>query len=361
MKKKIEIYMLHRLVYDEMSLYRYLHLHCHEDLEYEFVWNPSNPEYLIATEIIWEDISSWKKFVKLYRKAKIHIYHAGECIVPDLNIFDYAICFDAHLKCEDRVCRTPTRLMFEDMIFDSMNSLSSDDEALAELQKKTGFCNFMYSNKSGHIKRTEIFHKINQYKQVDSLGKYLNNKKAPTHAKRSEGWRNVIKESIGIKSSYKFSIAFENATYAGYTSEKILSSLEAHTVPIYWGNPFIAEELNEEAFINCHRYKNLDEVLERVKEIDSNDEIWCHMVSQPWLTKEQEKREQQEIEAYYQFIDHIFMQPIELARRRGDGYWQTRYRDFFFQNGNIVAILKNCIFSKTKNTLKNIMKKLKLR
>ncbi|MCM1154933.1 MAG: glycosyltransferase family 10 [Roseburia sp.] len=363
MKKKIKIYMLHRCVYDADSLYRYLHLHSCENLEYEFVWNPSDPEYLIATELIWEDISSWKEFVKLYRKAKVHIYHAGECIAPDLNLFDYAICFDAHLNCDDRICRTPARLLFEDMIFDFVNSLDSEEKAHKELQKKTGFCNFMYSNKSGHANRTKIFHKIDQYKHVDSLGKYLNNKSVPMsmRIKRQKGWRNVIRESIDIKSNYKFSIAFENASYAGYTSEKILSSLEAHTVPIYWGNPFIAEELNEEAFINCHKYRNFDEVLERIKEIDNDDRIWCHMVSQPWLTQEQEKREREETEKYYRFMNHIFMQPVERAGRKGEGYWPEKYQRFFLQNRNVLLILKEYIFVKAKSMIKKVMEKLGLR
>lgn len=356
-RKVIKIYMLHPFVHDVDSLERYLHIHSCNNLEYEFAWNETEPDYFIASEHIWKSIVYWKKFVKIYRKSKIHIYHAGECNFPNLNLFDYAICFDKHLSCDDRIVRMPTRLFFANLIFDSSNILTLEsDSARKELQMKSYFCNFMYSNKRGHIKRTEIFYKINEYKQVDSLGKYLNNKTVPMQAKSTDGWAPVIKESIQIKRNYKFSIAFENACYAGYTSEKIWSSLAAHTVPIYWGNPFIAEELNEEAFINCHRYENFDAVLKKIREIDENDEMWCKMVSQPWLTPEQEEAEKVEIKKYYEFLNHIFMQPIECANRKGEGTFQEIYLQHVFNSRNPLLALKEYLYSggrKCKKYLKN--------
>ena len=47
---------------------------------------------------------------------------------------------------------------------------------------------------------------------------------------------------LRMKKPYKFSIAFENAWYPGYTSEKIVTSMLAGTIPIYWGNPDISRE-----------------------------------------------------------------------------------------------------------------------
>lgn len=48
----------------------------------------------------------------------IFIFYAGECISPDLNIFDYAIVFDRHLKCDDRIIRRPTLDFYAVSIFD---------------------------------------------------------------------------------------------------------------------------------------------------------------------------------------------------------------------------------------------------
>lgn len=68
-----------------------------------------------------------------------------------------------------------------------------------------------------------------------------------------------------MKKPYKFSIAFENAWYPGYTSEKIVTSMLAGTIPIYWGNPDISREFNSASFINCHDFPTLDDAAAYVK------------------------------------------------------------------------------------------------
>src|SRR5207249_8371440 len=43
-------------------------------------------------------------------------------------------------------------------------------------------------------------------------------------------------------SQYKFTIAFENSSYPGYHTEKILDPMMVDSLPIYWGNPCIRSE-----------------------------------------------------------------------------------------------------------------------
>ena len=66
-----------------------------------------------------------------------------------------------------------------------------------------------------------------------------------------------VADKYAFESEYKFSIAFENASYSGYTSEKILEAFAAGTVPIYWGDPDIAKVYNSKAFINLNEGKTL--------------------------------------------------------------------------------------------------------
>ena len=121
----------------------------------------------------------------------------------------------------------------------------------------------------------------------------------------------------------------ENAVYRGYTSEKIVSSLQAHTVPIYWGDPAVTELINPKAFINCHDYSSFDEVIERVKEIDNNDDLWLDMVTQPWQTEEQRKTTLQDVADYERFMHNIFSQDLKSARRRSIGFWGDKCRIHF--------------------------------
>lgn len=322
--------MIHASVNNIFSFCKYLQIN-YENENYEFIWDDKTPDYLVASEHIYYYRKAWEKFVELSATASILIFHAGECIAPDFNIFDYAICFDRNLQYLDRAIRMPTRLFYSNLIFSRENKLLNDFQGAKEmLQGKSAFCNFIYSNGEGHPAREKLFYKISEYKKVDSLGSFLHNTEVED-TQRDGAWDSIIKASIRMKSRYKFSIACENAIYYGYTSEKLFSSLEAHTIPIYWGNPAIAEEVNSKAFINCHEYDSFDEVLNRVKLVDENDELWEQMIAEPWLTEEQQEREQKEEMQYQEFMDHIFSQPLNSAKRRGEGFHPSKYKKWFYE------------------------------
>ena len=127
---------------------------------------------------------------------------------------------------------------------------------------------------------------------------------------------------------YKFSIAFENAWYPGYTSEKIVTSMLAGTIPIYWGNPDISREFNSASFINCHDFPTLDDAAAYVKKVDEDDNLWCEIMSRPWKTPEQEARFLEETERETAKLYKIFDQSPEEARRKGDGTWVSYYHRF---------------------------------
>lgn len=131
-----------------------------------------------------------------------------------------------------------------------------------------------------------------------------------------------------MKKPYKFSIAFENAWYPGYTSEKIVTSMLAGTIPIYWGNPDISREFNSASFINCHDFPTLDAAAAYVQKVDEDDSLWCEIMSRPWKTPEQEARFLEETERETAKLYKIFDQSPEEARRKGDGTWVSYYQRF---------------------------------
>lgn len=332
--------MIHDCIKDISDIYHYLQLTDRDNLPFYFVLNETNPDYLIATEQIYTDDKHWNKFVELSKKSKVNIYRSLECTIGDLNVFDYFIGFDKYLECGDRVGRTPTRMFFSDLIFRTENDITSVEQARELLKNKGKFCNFIYSNSNGHVFREELFYGISRYCQVDSLGQFLNNTMIES-SQYGKDWNDAIYESISLKKPYKFSIACENAKYEGYTSEKIFSSMEAHTVPIYWGNPDIENEVNSKAFINCFDYSSMEELVDAIKNIDEDDELWCEMIAQPWLTTKQLEEEKKAAEKYEAFINNIFMQPIDNAKRRGEGFHPSRYTKWFFSNGMDVRDKKN--------------------
>ena len=321
--KKISFFVLHTYVKDAQSAIHYLQLQ-HLNQSFEFNWNSETPDYLIATEQIYTDQKLFKEFFKLANKAKVLIFFSREAQSPDFNIFDYAVGFDSQLSNYDRFVQLPTAFdLYPAFLTVCENSIKSKEEASIELNKKNRFCNFLYSNPKAHPLRDQLFFKLSEYKKVDSLGRHLNNT-----TQKGTGYMGHESDCVLIKNPYKFSIASENACFGGYTSEKILTSLAAHTVPIYFGDPFIEDIINPRCFINVNKYKELDDVLARVQEIDNNDELWYEMVSEPWQTPEQVKTSEKRLSNYLKFFENIFSQDPLIAVRRPLGCRPDIYKEF---------------------------------
>jgi len=138
------------------------------------------------------------------------------------------------------------------------------------------------------------------YKHVDCPGRVLNNMPEAIEP-RGGNW---IAGKLDFLKKYKFTIAFENARANGYTTEKLIHAFQGHTIPIYWGNPRVAEEFNPRAFVNANDYGNdLDAVVRRVAEIDSNDALYLDMLAQDPLRPDFAYRTDEKLE---QFLFDIF-------------------------------------------------------
>ncbi len=348
MVKKIDICFLHPAVHSVDDIRRLFHFD-ERNYGFVFIWNDITPQYLVASECVYYDVGLLERFIALSTEKNIQIFWGGEAIAPDLNIFDYAIVFDKKLKYEDRIASMPNLLFFG-----YADGFKNKLENIRDIKVKEKFCNFIYSNKNAHPKRDEIFYFLSKYKKVDALGSHLNNVGNET-SRFNPDWRI---ESIRMKEPYKFSIAAENACYKGYTSEKIMTSFLAHTVPIYWGNPDVAEEFNEEAFINCNKYKDLNELLEVIKKIDNDDELWKKMITAPWMTKEQEKMVSCQTEQYFLFLKNIFGQDIEEAKRVPQGTAVDIYRNFVFNKKDKEPLKLEKIRYRINGILNKIIRKI---
>lgn len=348
---KIKIVFLHPCINNANQMADYL---CIDDqkLRERFVWDENDPDYVIATEHIYTKKKYFNMFKKYYKKSSaVFIFHGGEAIYPDMNIFDYAIVYSEKMTDGDRIIKMPAEKFFHRNNELGKNKLT-EDEAQESLKEKK-FCNFIYSNPKAHPFRDELFYAVSSYKKVDSLGAHLNNTSVrPTRS--NEDWYNL---SIEQKSGYKFTIACENALFEGYTSEKIMGTFKAHSIPIYFGNPYVAENFNPEAFINCHDYNSIDEVVTRVKEIDEDDKLWIKMVTSPWKTEDQENKYVEHIDEYNKFINNIFAQDKKAALRRPFGTHTNLYYKWFFRklgSQRTFSELIHAVFSRINNLLKSI-------
>jgi len=195
------------------------------------------------------------------------IFYTPENVRPNFDRCDYAFSFDYPMN--ERNYRLPLYRRWPE--YSQLFNSRDPDKVVSQNRK---FCSFMVSNPKASP-RIEFFKKLSSYKGVDSGGRLMNNIGGPIPT--------GVKNKINWMSNYKFSITFENSSYPGYTTEKIMHALITDTIPIYWGNPLVALDFNPKALINCHDFKSFDEVVELVKEIDQNDSLYNEYLSQPYL------------------------------------------------------------------------------
>ena len=233
------------------------------------------------------------------------IMFMGENLSPDFTVFDYVIGFD-YLEFGDRYFRLPFSF-YSDDAEPWMPEKISLIKAKEILNKKRYFCNFIYGHHSSNGMRELLFKELGKYKQVVSPGSYLNNQ-------NTNGCTWLEKRRYLDLS--KFTIAGDSIEYPGFFTEKIIQPFEHHSIPIYFGNPRINEEINEKAFVWCKSKsdKDVQKTIEQVKFIDTNDDAYIEMLMEYPLLFETylvKKYEQLEI-----FLFNIFSQKPENAYRR---------------------------------------------
>jgi hypothetical protein len=257
-------------------------------------WNvkvSDRPEYLI-----------YSCFGKQHRRsdARVRIYFTGENRRPNFRHCDYAFTFDYIDRPEHY--RLPLYAWYGDPAL----LVKGPVDAERILARKTGFCNFVYSNPRCKL-RIKFFEKLSKYKRVDSGGRLLNNIGGPVSDKRA------------FLAKYKFTIAFENSSHPGYTTEKILEPMAAESLPIYWGNPLVERDFNPRSFINFFEYGGLDDLVDRVVEVDRNNELYCQYLREPWY-QGNVVNEYVRPENVLEQFERIFGAGIGAGRRRSSNW-----------------------------------------
>jgi hypothetical protein len=197
--------------------------------------------------------------------VKIHVLVENR--VPNFRACDYALSY--------RYLDDPRHRRLPHYVFYGPPELLVKAPAEAErlLAAKTKFCALVVGNPN--LKRTyrrlRFFEKLSKYKPVDSGGRFRNNIGGP------------VADKVAFLRDYKFHLCFENATSPGYTSEKIVHAMQARCLPVYWGNPRIAEEFNPRSFLNIPDAMSDEEAIERVIELDRDDDKYLAVAREPYF------------------------------------------------------------------------------
>lgn len=141
------------------------------------------------------------------------------------------------------------------------------------------FCAFMYSISYPH--RIRFFEVISKYKWVDSLGRCRKNVQVEDTREVHDANSTFNDIAVNIYTQYKFVIAVENTWIGGYVTEKLINPLIAGSIPIFWGEETVFQYINKERLVYIPDYKTDEELIDRIRYLDTNTEAYNEMVNKP--------------------------------------------------------------------------------
>lgn len=207
------------------------------------------------------------------------IFYTGENLRPNFDECDYSLTFDFDSYNEKNI-RLPLWLLQIDW-FNKKNYINPQyvipkDKLYSNEftnTEKNKFCCIVFNNNSPY--RWEIIQKLSKYKPVECYGKTFNN------------WFYGEENKLKIISQYKFNICFENSISPGYYTEKLIHAKTAGCLPLYWADNNCEKDFNTDSFLNLYNFKNLDEFVEKIIELDQDKEKYFKITSE-YLFKNKE-------------------------------------------------------------------------
>ncbi|WP_199767208.1 glycosyltransferase family 10 domain-containing protein [Helicobacter salomonis] len=219
------------------------------------------------------------------------IGYTGENERINFDIYDFGMGFD-HMHFHERYLRVPLYYLhlfklytlldtYADLPFNfpQTHGVIPFAHAYAHLDRcvreqldlsARGFASFVASN-SNAPERNRFYQELTAYRPISGGGKVYNTTGQPVANK----WE--------FLSRYKFNLCFENTKGLGYTTEKIVDAYFAHTIPIYWGNPLVAQDFNPKSFVNVHDFKDFHEAMDFVRYLDTHPNAYLEMLYTPPL------------------------------------------------------------------------------
>lgn len=224
------------------------------------------------------------------------VFYAPEPFKPDLNVSDYGISFE--MENNSRHFYLPYW-----RIDPWLDSLWMEKDVGKIIKEKDKFCNFIQESDRGKL-RNEFYRKLNNYKHVDCPGILFNN----------TGFTVWGINKINFQRRCKFSITFENSSYPGYLTQKIVDSMVANSIAIYWGDPLVGSVFNTKSFIDCNDFEDFDDLIRLIVEIDQKDDLYKKYLSEPYLLDKDQVLKQQD--DFFSWLDSSLQNGKRLKHNR---------------------------------------------
>lgn len=265
-----------------------------------------NPDYLFC---------SCFGFYEYLNYPQVRIMYSGENYIPDFNYVDYAISLYP-MDFLDRHYCIPGMLLTN---LEPLVELGEKNRSYCALflESKPYFANLIAGHESEKNLRGNLLELFGKYRRVESAGSFRNNMPDGKCVQRFDGSKRELQRKC------KFTICTESVAHEGFVTEKIFEAFLADTIPIYYGSSTVSTIFNPKAYIDIRDYDSLEAVLDRVIELDTDDEKYLEMLNQPIFAKENYVADS--IQGLEDFLCHIIDQPLEKAYRRCNLHMPARY------------------------------------
>lgn len=237
-----------------------------------FNFNSTTPDVILA--------SSFGNNRYQYKNSDaIKIFYTGENERPDFNFANYSLTFD---KTTDKNFRLPHWFLYVNW-WDEPNFPHARINVdrlykqwdVEEIWNRKEFCSIIIGNPVTN--RIDVATQLNKHRPVHGYGKVF--------GRYFDGCK------IDLLEKYRWNICFENAIYPGYITEKLLEAKVAGCIPIYYGDLSVANDFNDNGFINYLEYKSKENLFDVVRSIDNDKEFFCSIAEQPLFNKKPELTE----------------------------------------------------------------------
>lgn len=235
----------------------------------------------------------------------LRVFLTGENFEPPMQDCDFAISFSAQTH-------DPNHLRLPLWVYENRGWGYGPDKLIKDPNTdwekvaagKTAFCNYVYMHNVRY--RDDMLAALSRYKRVDSAGRSRNN---------MQGWTvpyepNRLAGKLEFLKRYKFTLALENAVWPGYATEKLVDPMYVNSIPIYVGDPGARESFDPGSYIDVTSFKSSGEMLEFVREVDNDRDLYLKMLATPFFRKN-EIPEYARDETILAFFDRIFAAALE--------------------------------------------------
>lgn len=242
-------------------------------------------------DVVFHSVFGGQRGIQRYPKAK-KILFLGENRRPG-SLSDFSISFDPHTATNFRLPLWQAYILKKPDLADRL----LDKRIQFNQENFERFAAFIVSNPSNFF-RNSAYQSLSNYKHVSSYGRYLTNDNSLVQYSQGKYWRDA-KDDFFIQHPHKFMFAFENTPHPGYCTEKLMDGFLAGTIPIYWGDPHIHLDWNQDSFINAMTNPNW---IEEVKRLDGNWHAYEEKYNQPIFTHEQRLKHRENLAGFKEWL-----------------------------------------------------------